>query len=52
MIIRFKKIKNAIQSAGYSTENPKEFKFIGIMIAVAAVVLLGINTGITIWNHN
>ena len=43
-----KKIKAAIQSVGYSTENPKDFKFIGIMIAVAAVVLLGI----TIWNHN
>lgn len=40
-----KKIKNAIQSVGYSTENPKDFKFIGIMIAVAAVVLLGINSG-------
>ncbi|MEH7111886.1 sulfite exporter TauE/SafE family protein [Neobacillus niacini] len=39
------KIKNAIQSVGYSTEKPKDFKFIGIMIAVAAVVLLGINTG-------
>ena len=40
-----KKIKNAIQSVGYRTESPKDFKFIGIMIAVAAVVLLGINTG-------
>jgi sulfite exporter TauE/SafE/plastocyanin domain-containing protein/copper chaperone CopZ len=40
-----KEIKHAIQSVGYSTENPKDFKFIGIMIAVAAVVLLGINTG-------
>ena len=40
-----KKIKTSIQSVGYSTENPKDFKFIGIMIAVAAVVLLGINTG-------
>lgn len=40
-----KKIKSAIQSVGYSTESPKDFKFIGIMIAVAAVVLLGINTG-------
>jgi sulfite exporter TauE/SafE/plastocyanin domain-containing protein/copper chaperone CopZ len=40
-----KKIKNAIQSVGYSTENPKDFKFIGIMIAVAAVILLGINSG-------
>lgn len=40
-----KKIKNAIQSVGYSTESPKDFKSLGIMIAVAAVVLLGINTG-------
>jgi sulfite exporter TauE/SafE/plastocyanin domain-containing protein/copper chaperone CopZ len=40
-----KKIKNAIQSVGYSTESPKDFKIIGIIIAVAAVVLLGINTG-------
>ncbi len=40
-----KKIKNAIQSVGYSTENPKDFKFIGIMIAVAAVILLGVNSG-------
>lgn len=41
----FKKIKNSIESVGYSTESPKDFKFIGIMIAVAAVVLLGINSG-------
>jgi sulfite exporter TauE/SafE/plastocyanin domain-containing protein/copper chaperone CopZ len=40
-----KKIKNAIESVGYSTESPKDFKLIGIMIAVAAVVLLGINSG-------
>ncbi|MEH7494268.1 urease accessory protein UreH domain-containing protein [Neobacillus niacini] len=40
-----KKIKNAIQSVGYSTESPKDFKIIGIIIAVAAIVLLGINTG-------
>jgi sulfite exporter TauE/SafE/plastocyanin domain-containing protein/copper chaperone CopZ len=40
-----KKIKSAIQSVGYSTESPNDFKFIGIMIAVTAVVLLGINTG-------
>jgi sulfite exporter TauE/SafE/plastocyanin domain-containing protein/copper chaperone CopZ len=40
-----KKIKKAIESVGYSTENPKDFKFIGIMIAVAAIVLLGINSG-------
>jgi sulfite exporter TauE/SafE/copper chaperone CopZ len=40
-----KKIKNAIESVGYRTESPKDFKFIGIMIAVAAIVLLGINSG-------
>jgi sulfite exporter TauE/SafE/plastocyanin domain-containing protein/copper chaperone CopZ len=40
-----KKIKKAIESIGYSTESPKDFKFIGIMIAVAAIVLLGINSG-------
>ena len=40
-----KKIKAAIQSVGYSTEKSKDYKFIGIMIAVVAVVLLGINSG-------
>ncbi|MEH7273537.1 urease accessory protein UreH domain-containing protein [Neobacillus vireti] len=40
-----KKIKAAIQSVGYSTEKSNNIKFIGILIAVAAVVLLGINTG-------
>ncbi|MEH7178713.1 urease accessory protein UreH domain-containing protein [Neobacillus vireti] len=40
-----KKIKAAIQSVGYSTEKSNDIKFIGILIAVAAVVLLGINTG-------
>lgn len=40
-----KEIKAAIQSAGYSTESSKDYKFIGILIAVAAVVLLGINSG-------
>lgn len=40
-----KKIKAAIQSVGYSIESSKDYKFIGILIAVAAVVLLGINSG-------
>lgn len=40
-----KKIKAAIQSVGYGTENTKDYKFIGILIAAAAVVLLGINSG-------
>lgn len=38
-------IKAAINRVGYSTENGKGFKFIGIIIVVAAIVLLGINTG-------
>ncbi|MDR7075079.1 sulfite exporter TauE/SafE/plastocyanin domain-containing protein/copper chaperone CopZ [Neobacillus niacini] len=40
-----KKIKAAIQSVGYSTEKSNDYKFIGIMIAVVTVVLLGINSG-------
>jgi sulfite exporter TauE/SafE/plastocyanin domain-containing protein/copper chaperone CopZ len=40
-----KELISAIHSVGYSTENPKNFKFIGILIAAAAVVLLGINSG-------
>ncbi len=40
-----KEIKAAIQSVGYNTESSKDYKFIGILIAVAAVVLLGINSG-------
>jgi sulfite exporter TauE/SafE/plastocyanin domain-containing protein/copper chaperone CopZ len=39
------KIKTAIQSVGYGTEKSKDYKFIGILFIVAAVVLLGINTG-------
>ncbi|MEH7254904.1 sulfite exporter TauE/SafE family protein [Neobacillus niacini] len=44
-ICDIKKIKTAIHSVGYSTEKSKDYKFIGILIAVAAVVLLGINSG-------
>ncbi|WP_419956152.1 sulfite exporter TauE/SafE family protein [Neobacillus niacini] len=40
-----KKIKAAIQSVGYATEKSNDYKFIGILIAVAAVVLLGVNSG-------
>lgn len=38
------KIKATIKTAGYSTETPKDYKFIGILIIVAAVVLLGLKT--------
>jgi sulfite exporter TauE/SafE/plastocyanin domain-containing protein/copper chaperone CopZ len=38
------KMKAAIKSAGYSTEASKDYKFMGIFIVVAAVVLLGLKT--------
>lgn len=44
-ICSINKIKTAIQSIGYGTESSQNYKFIGILIAVAAVVLLGMNSG-------
>ncbi|WP_040208115.1 urease accessory protein UreH domain-containing protein [Neobacillus jeddahensis] len=38
-------IKAAINRVGYSTENGKSFKFIGILIVAVAILLLGINSG-------
>lgn len=38
------KIKSAIKSAGYSTENSNDYKLIGIFIIVTAIVLLGLKT--------
>lgn len=38
-------IKSAIKSAGYTTEESKDYKFIGVLVVVIAVVLLGMNTG-------
>lgn len=38
------KIKAAIKRAGYSTQSSKDYKFMGILIAVAAIVLLGLKT--------
>ena len=37
-------IKKVINGAGYTTESSKDYKFIGILFVVAAIVLLGINT--------
>jgi sulfite exporter TauE/SafE/plastocyanin domain-containing protein/copper chaperone CopZ len=37
-------IKAAIKNAGYSTQGSKDYKFMGILIVVAAVVLLGLKT--------
>lgn len=38
------KIKAAIKNAGYSTQSSNDYKFMGIFIIVAAVVLLGLKT--------
>lgn len=38
------KIKSAIQKAGYSTKASKDYKFMGILIIVATIILLGLNT--------
>lgn len=38
------KIKAAIKSAGYSTEASNDYKFMGILIVAAAVVMLGMST--------
>lgn len=38
------KIKAAIRNAGYSTQSSNDYKFMGIFIVFAAVVLLGLKT--------
>lgn len=38
------KIKRTISDAGYSTKSSNDYKFIGILILVSAVVILGFNT--------
>ncbi len=38
------KIKTTIKNAGYSTQNSKDYKFMGIIIIVAAVLYLGFKT--------
>ncbi|MGM0901146.1 MAG: sulfite exporter TauE/SafE family protein [Bacillota bacterium] len=43
-IISMEEIKKEIQKVGYSTETEKDHKYIGILMIVAAVVLLGMNT--------
>lgn len=37
-------IKSAINNVGYSTQNSNDYKIMGILIVVAAIVLLGMNT--------
>lgn len=43
-ICKIDKIKESINSAGYSTEKSADYKFFGIVIIVAAIVMLGFNT--------
>lgn len=38
------KIKTAVKNAGYGTQSSNDYKFMGILIVVAAVVLLGLKT--------
>lgn len=38
------KIKASVKKAGYNTEDSKDYKFMGILIVVAAIVLLGMKT--------
>ena len=38
------KIKDSVRQAGYTTESSNDYKFMGILIVVAAVVLLGLKT--------
>ncbi|GLC29130.1 urease accessory protein UreH domain-containing protein [Clostridium omnivorum] len=38
------KIKAAINNAGYSTQSSNDYKFMGILIIVAAIILLGLKT--------
>jgi sulfite exporter TauE/SafE/plastocyanin domain-containing protein/copper chaperone CopZ len=38
------KIKAAIKDAGYSTQSSSDYKFMGILIVVAAIVMLGLKT--------
>lgn len=43
-LCNLRKIKETIKKAGYRTERPKDLNFIGIAIAAAAVILLGVKT--------
>ncbi|EQB86160.1 hypothetical protein M918_15705 [Clostridium sp. BL8] len=38
------KIKASVKKAGYNTEDSNDYKFMGILIVVAAIVLLGMKT--------
>ncbi|MCL6570823.1 MAG: sulfite exporter TauE/SafE family protein [Bacillus sp. (in: Bacteria)] len=44
-ICSINQIKDSINRVGYSTDNGKGFKYIGILVVAVAIVLLGINSG-------
>ncbi|MEW8986280.1 MAG: sulfite exporter TauE/SafE family protein, partial [Bacillus sp. (in: firmicutes)] len=43
-VVSVSEIKDAIQKAGYTTDGRKDYKLIGILVVVAAIALLGMNT--------
>jgi sulfite exporter TauE/SafE/copper chaperone CopZ len=43
-LCNLEKIKEAVKKAGYTTQSSNDYKFMGILIAAAAVVLLGLKT--------
>lgn len=43
-ICNIEDIKEVIRKAGYSTEDSKDYTFMGILLIVAAIILLGFNT--------
>lgn len=43
-VVSVAEIKAAINKVGYTTDGGKDYKFIGILVVVAAVALLGMNT--------
>jgi copper chaperone CopZ len=46
------KIKAAVKNAGYSTQSSNDYKFMGILIIVAGVVLLGLKTSGFTWKRS
>lgn len=43
-ICSLNKIKSAVRSAGYSTQSSNDYKFMGVLIVVAAIAFLGFKT--------
>lgn len=43
-VCSLEKIKEAINNSGYSTKKPNDYKFFGMLIIVAAIIMIGFNT--------